>query len=101
VNGNINDYCTQAIPKAFKFRNTKVLVIGSLGVYSKNFHKSIVVLTENSKVNLERLIKTIYPKLIIADGSNYGSYVARWKNTCLQKKLPFHHTGTKGAYIIE
>ena len=101
VNGNINDYCTQTIPKVFKFRNTKVLIIDSLGVYSKSFHKSIVVLTENSKVHLEHLINTICPKLIIADGSNYGSYVARWKNTCLQKKLPFHHTGTKGAYIIE
>lgn len=101
VNRGINHYCEEAIPKTFKFRNTKVLILDSLGVYSKKFQKSIVILTESPKVNLERLIDSISPKLIIADGSNYTSYIVRWKNTCLEKKLPFHHTGRKGAHIIE
>ncbi len=101
VNRGINHYCEEGIPKTFKFRNTSVLILDSLGVYSKKFQKSIVILTESPKVNLERLIDSIDPKLIVADGSNYTSYVIRWKNTCIQKKLPFHHTGKKGAHIIE
>jgi competence protein ComEC len=101
VNRRIDEYYEEFIPKTFKFRNTTVLILDSLGVYSKNFQKSIVILTESPKVNLERLIDSIHPQLIIADGSNYTSYVIRWKKTCVQKKLPFHHTGKKGAYIIE
>ena len=101
VNRGINQYCEEGIPKTFKFKNTRVLILDSLGVYSKSFQKSIVILTESPKVNLERLIDSIDPQLIIADGSNYTSYVVRWKNTCVQKKLPFHHTGKKGAHIIE
>jgi competence protein ComEC len=47
------------------------------------------------------MIDSINPKYIIADGSNYTSYVNRWKQTCLKRKLPFHHTGKKGAFIIK
>ena len=101
INNNIEEYCAEVLPKVFKFRNTKVLVLDSLGIYSKSLQQSIVLLTGNSKVHLERLINNTCPQLIIADGSNYSSYVERWKTTCLQKKLPFHHTGKKGAYIIE
>jgi competence protein ComEC len=101
VHRGITQYCEESIPKTFKFRNTNILILDSLGVYSKNFQKSIVILTESPKVNLERLIDSINPQQIIADGSNYSSYVVRWKNTCIQKKLPFHHTANKGAYIIE
>ena len=97
----INSYCEENIPKLFKFKDTNVLIIDSLGVYPKQLQKSIVILTESPKVNLERLIDSLAPQLIIADGSNYTSYVVRWKNTCAQKKLPFHHSGAKGAHIIE
>jgi competence protein ComEC len=101
VSKGIDHYCEEGIPKTFKFRNTNVLILDSLGVYSKKFQKSIVMLTESPNIHLERLIDSINPQLIIADGSNYTSYVVRWKNTCAQKKLPFHHTGAKGAHIIE
>ncbi|MFT4668734.1 MAG: competence protein ComEC [Flavobacteriaceae bacterium] len=101
INREINNYCEEGIPKTFKFRNTNILILDSLGVYSKNFQKSVVILTESPQVNLERLIDSIDPQQIIADGSNYTSYVIRWKNTCVQKKLPFHHTGKRGAHIIE
>lgn len=101
ISRGINHYCEESIPRTYKFRNTTVLIVDSLGVYSKKFQKSIVILTESPKINLERLIDSIQPQLIVADGSNYKSYVNRWKKTCVQKKLPFHHTGSKGAHITE
>ena len=101
VNRGINHYSEEGIPKTFKFRNTHILILDSLGVYSKQFQKSIVILTESPKVNLERLIDSTNPQLIIADGSNYTNYVVRWEKTCIQKKLPFHHTSKEGAHIIE
>ncbi|MDA8531626.1 hypothetical protein N9K44_01915 [Flavobacteriaceae bacterium] len=52
------------------------------------------------KIHLEQLIKTLNPKLIIADGSNYKSSVARWQNTCKKNSVRFHNTYEQGAFIF-
>ena len=97
----IENYSEENIPSIFKYRDQIFLVIDSMGVYPKELKKPIVLLTFSPKVHLERLLDSLEPKLIIADGSNYLTYVSRWQRTCEKKKLPFHHTGTKGAFIIE
>ncbi|MEO9572140.1 MAG: ComEC/Rec2 family competence protein [Polaribacter sp.] len=85
-----------------KFSNKDILLIDSLGVYNlSNINKPIVVLQYSPKINLLRLIQKIKPSQIIADGSNYKSYVIRWKKTCLINKISFHYTGQKGAYILK
>ena len=78
-----------------------ILVIDSLGIYPSD-QKSIdyLLLTQSPRLNLNRLIDAIHPKKIIVDGSNYKSYVERWKRTCAKRKLPFHYTGEKGAYFF-
>jgi competence protein ComEC len=43
----------------------------------------------------------VHPKAVIADATNYKSYVKRWKATCEKEKIPFHATAEKGFYIIE
>ncbi|WP_055442567.1 ComEC/Rec2 family competence protein [Lacinutrix himadriensis] len=86
----------------FLYRNHKILIVDSLGIYNlKSVQPDYVLLRNSPKINLERLIDSIQPKGIIADGSNYKSYVARWENTCKKRKLPFHQTGKKGAFILE
>lgn len=81
--------------------NELILKIDSLGLYPKNFKKnSIIVLKHSPKLNLQRLIQTLNPKIIIADGSNYNSYISRWKETCNELKTPFHSTKQNGAYIL-
>ena len=85
----------------YQFKDKFILVIDSLGVYNVNSFKPEYILLRNSpKVNLNRLIDSLKPKQIIADASNYKSYVDRWKVTCRHKKIPFHSTYEKGAYII-
>ena len=91
----------QKLPSVFTYNKKTILVIDSLGVYPTSFKIDIVLLTNSPKVNLTQLIDSIQPKQIIADGSNYTSYVNRWKKTCEKKKLPFHHTGAKGALTIK
>lgn len=82
--------------------NKKVLVIDSLGVYNiKSFQPDYVLLRQSPKINLNRLMDSIKPKHIIADGSNYKSYVAHWETICEKRKIPFHQTSKKGAFIIE
>jgi competence protein ComEC len=82
--------------------NKKVLVIDSLGIYNiKSFQPDYVLLRQSPQINLNRLIDSIKPKHIIADGSNYKSYVAHWETVCKKRKIPFHQTSKKGAFIIE
>jgi len=87
----------QELQNSYLWKNKKVLVIDSLGVYPSG-NVDFIILTKSPKINMERLIDSVHPKQIIADGSNYKSYINRWKKTCLKRKLSFHYTGEKGAY---
>lgn len=89
----------QTIQNSYEMGTKKILVIDSLGVYPLQ-KADYIILTQSPKINLERLIDSIHPKWIIADGSNYRSYIQRWAATCAKRKLPFHYTGKKGAYYF-
>lgn len=78
----------------------KILIIDSFGISPTNFNPDIVILTQSPKINLDRYLSSSSPKLILADGSNYFSYIARWEATCAKRKLPFHATAEKGAYYF-
>ncbi len=87
---------------SYVIQKQKLWVLDSLGVYPSNeMSPEYVVLTQSPKINLERFIDSVKPKVLIADGSNYKSYIARWKITCGKKKVSFHYTGEKGAYYFE
>ncbi len=77
-----------------------LMVIDSTGVYLDSQHTDYLLLTGSPAVNLERVIKRLQPKVIIADGSNYSSRITQWKNTAEQLETPFHYTGEKGALRI-
>jgi competence protein ComEC len=90
------------IESVYQIRDKKILVVDSLGVYKvKTFKPNYVLLRNSPKINLNRLIDSLQPELIIADGSNYKSYVARWETTCKKQKLPFHITNEKGAFVVQ
>lgn len=80
-----------------------LLVVDSLGVYQlpKLREKTSVLLRNSPQINLERLLNTLRPHQIIADGSNYTSYVNRWRKTCKRKKVPFYFTGKEGALVLD
>lgn len=82
------------------FNGKKILVLDSLGVYPENSNPDILVLTQSPKINLDRLFKTTKPKMIVADASNYRTYIDLWKATCVKEKIPFHATGEKGFYRL-
>jgi competence protein ComEC len=81
------------------FNGKRILIIDSTGVYPKQ-HPDIIVLTQSPKINLERLIQTTQPKVIVADASNYKNLQKLWEATCLKEKIPFHSTSEKGFYIL-
>jgi len=83
------------------FQNKRILVIDSLGIYKTSIHPEIIVLTQNPKINLSRLIQEIQPKEIIADKSNYKNTIKSWEATCRKEKIPFHAIAEKGFYRLK
>ena len=100
VENHINSLQEDSLDNVYVLKNKKLLVIDSLGIYQVTFNPQYVLLRNSPKINLYRLIDSLKPKTIIADGSNYKTYIERWKATCLKTKTPFHQTSKKGAFII-
>jgi competence protein ComEC len=100
VGENIQYQNYQKLPTLLQLNKQIVLFIDTVGVYNlSDLRQPIVLLRQSPKINLERLINRLQPTIIIADGSNYKSYVRRWKATCLKLQIPFWSTNEQGAYI--
>jgi competence protein ComEC len=98
---NFSSISTQKkIQNVFYFKDKKILLLDSLGVYAKNINPDIIVITQSPKLNLERLLQTFKPEMIVADASNFKTYVKVWEATCRKEKIPFHATGEKGFYRL-
>lgn len=93
---------TLPLKNVYETENGNLYLMDSLGIYPPiETAVDYLVLTQSPKINLERLIDSSSPKRIIADGSNYKSYIKRWEQTCIQTKTPFHYTGEKGAFYFD
>ncbi|OSY87527.1 competence protein [Tenacibaculum holothuriorum] len=100
TNENVTTHFTERTPNIFFLKKDTIIAVDSLGVYNFGIQNPIVVLQHSPKINLNRLLRTISPKKIIADGSNYKSYINRWESTCKKQQTPFYYTGQNGAFVI-
>ncbi len=82
------------------FNGKKILIIDSTFIYKNKTQPDILVLIQSPRINLDRILKGIHPKIIIADASNSYSIQKLWKATCLKKNIPFHSTSEKGFYKL-
>jgi len=83
------------------FQNKKILIVDKNGIYNTSIKPDVVIIRQNSRINIERLIQTASPTIIIADKSNSYISLKRWKVTCLKYKIPFHAIAEKGFYKME
>ena len=90
-----------SLENTIAFKNKRILVVDSLGIYKTSIRPDIIVLTQNPKINVLRLIQDVSPKLIIADKSNYKNSIKLWETTCRKEKIPFHAIAEKGFYKLE
>ncbi|MCR9181320.1 MAG: ComEC family competence protein [Flavobacteriaceae bacterium] len=98
----IKHNATKSVLETFRYKHKTIVVIDSLSVYpSVQDGVDLVILRNSPRVHLERMIDSLKPKRIIADGSNYTTYVNRWRETAQKRKLPFHHTGKEGAFVLD
>ncbi len=99
---NLEHLRENPLKNVYSISGQSVLQIDSSGIYQiPNFKPEIILLSSSPRINLDRVLEFHSPKMIIADGSNYPSAVQRWKETAKNKKLPFHATAEKGAYLFK
>ncbi|AWG25121.1 ComEC/Rec2 family competence protein [Flavobacterium kingsejongi] len=84
----------------YYFQHQKILILDQHGILPEHCDPDIIILSQSPKINLERLLKKVQPKLIIADATNYNTTVQLWKRTCSNAKIPFHAIAEKGFYRI-
>jgi competence protein ComEC len=102
VGHSIKTIDTDRLKTVYYFNDNLILLVDSLAVFNvKGFKPDYILLRNSPKVNLDRLIDSLKPKQIVADASNYKSYITRWRKTCANKKIPFHSTYEKGAFILK
>ncbi|WP_420604015.1 ComEC/Rec2 family competence protein [Flagellimonas sp.] len=98
---NVTSISHDQLQHSFDINSRNFYIMDSLAIYPQKKQVDFLLLTQSPKINLERLIDSIHPKTILADGSNYKSYISRWKQTCHKKEIPFHNTGEKGFYVFD
>jgi competence protein ComEC len=91
------------LPLATKYEwgNGELYIMGEKGDYPQKSGKAQYLLLRSSpKINLDRVLDKVAPATVIADGSNYPSFISRWRNSCSLRGIPFHNTATDGAYRL-
>ncbi|WP_299487627.1 ComEC/Rec2 family competence protein [uncultured Allomuricauda sp.] len=101
ISERISYVSNNPLNQSFFLNRKKLYIMDSLGIYPPTKHIDFLLLIQSPKINLERLIDSIQPKVILADGSNYKSYILKWKQTCNNKEIPFHSTSEKGFYVFD
>lgn len=86
------------IQNAYYFDSKKILLIDSSAIYTEAIKPDILIIINSPKLNLDRLFRIYQPEQVIADASNYKSYVRLWERSCQKEKIPFHYTYEKGFY---
>lgn len=92
---------TSAVQNSYRIGKRKLFIVDSTAILPLEANLDYLLLTQSPKINLERVLDSIKPKKVLADGSNYPSLVNRWKTTCSEKEIPFHYTGEKGFYVFK
>jgi len=101
VGENITSQNYHKLSNLMYYDKQVVLIIDKGGLYDiKELNNPIVLLRQSPKINLQRLVKKLKPAIIIADGSNYKSYIENWNTTCKNLKTPFWTTYNQGAYVL-
>lgn len=101
IGANIRKVLYQPLQNSYFVGDKRLYIMDSLAIYPEAEKVHYLLLSQSPAINLERLLHTYRPEMIIVDGSNYKSDVEKWGATCLKNKIPFHYTGEKGAYYFE
>jgi competence protein ComEC len=88
------------MPRLLFADGRKILLWSAGNLPNRGLRADILLLCQSPKINFERLVMQLHPKLVIADGSNYGIAKRNWRRTCQKQKIPFHDTDEKGCFVL-
>lgn len=92
---------TVPLRRAYHWGPSRLVIIDDKGLWpAPDSGKLYLLMTGSPKIHLGRLLDSLRPAMVIADGNNYPSFTARWKSSCERRKIPFRDTGTDGAFCI-
>lgn len=91
---------SQELKNVLFFNGRRISIIDSTGIYEDRITPDILILSQSPKINLDRVLAKLHPKIIIADGSNSYALQKIWKTSCEKKNIPFHATAEKGFYRL-
>lgn len=101
IKNRISSVQPDVLKNVYEQEDGLLLVIDSSGIYRiPGLRPNRILLRNSPRINLERLLLELQPEEVIADGSNYISYIKRWEASCRELNFPFHNTGEKGAYLV-
>lgn len=102
IGNSISKISMDPLEHVYHFGDKRILLVDSLGIYNvPGLDPHYVILSNSPKINLDRMLATINPQLVIADGSNYKSYLGRWETSCMHQNIPLHLTNRDGAFVLK
>jgi competence protein ComEC len=63
-----------------------------------NLKPDILIFSDAPRMNLNRILGRLRPKIVVADGSNPPGFVKRCRSTCEALGIDFHSTLAQGAF---
>lgn len=101
LNRQIRNDVYQNLPFGLQWGDHCLLIVDEYVLYDfPSMAGCIVVLRNSPKVHLDHLIQQLQPKEVIADGSNYKSYIKRWEESCKSYGIKLHDTSMEGAFTL-
>lgn len=100
LQNNASIVAVDSLANSFTINKSSWLVVDSLGVYP-NKKVDYIILCDNAKVNMARLVAYTQPKQVILHNSNY-KYLNNEYALYLQKiKIPCYDMRNKGSFVID
>lgn len=96
----LQDIRFAGLAPAYFIGDFRLRVLDQRGLYSPlETAPDLLLLTGSPRIHLQRVLRTLRPRQVVADGSNYKSLLALWKKSCKAEGIPFHDTAKEGAFI--
>ena len=91
----------EPIRNVYFFKGKTILIIDDFSVFPTGLRPDIVLLRQSPKINLERIFQEHLPETVIADASNYKSYIELWRKSCELHQIAFHSTYENGYFSMQ
>ena len=89
----------------FPFGKKKILGINDLYdtkiSYTQKLKSDLVILSKDTEIEIEQVVKYFNPELIIFDSSNSYKTCKKWAASCKRSGVTFYDVAQQGAFIVK